>query len=231
MSRTKRPPTGPRADFYETPESAVDVMLLDLAGMIEATRCAHCRTAKRRTAGRYRFLDAGSGGGAIGRVVLKHFPKSSVRGIEFDAARVEEAKAAACPFPIVQGDFLALELAVDDRPEVVISNPPFSQWIAFAEKSLALVASGGHVALLGRLGLLESAARYSFWQNHAPKAVLVLSKRPSFTGGGSDASAYGWFVWGPWDERRGTIEVLPPSLDHTFVGAQFAARNAPRAAE
>jgi hypothetical protein len=25
--------------------------------------------------------------------------------------------------------------------------------------------------------------------------VHVLSRRPSFTGGGTDSAAYGWFVW------------------------------------
>jgi hypothetical protein len=34
----------------------------------------------------------------------------------------------------------------------------------------------------------------------------VLPKRPSFTGGGTDATEYAWMVWGP--TRTGRLRIL-----------------------
>ena len=41
----------------------------------------------------------------------------------------------------------------------------------------------------------ESRKRYDFWQKHPLSELYVLSERPSFINGKTDATAYGWFVW------------------------------------
>ena len=34
-----------------------------------------------------------------------------------------------------------------------------------------------------------------FWKAYPVNKLYVLSKRPSFTGKGTDSAAYAWFVW------------------------------------
>jgi hypothetical protein len=49
--------------------------------------------------------------------------------------------------------------------------------------------------MLLRLGFLESKKRREFWRRHPLTQLYPLIERPSFTGSGTDATAYGWFVW------------------------------------
>lgn len=81
-----------------------------------------------------------------------------------------------------------------DRPHVIITNPPYSLALPFARRAVALVEPGGVVAMLLRLGFLASRERAEFLREHPPD-LYPLSRRPSFTGRGTDATDYGWFVW------------------------------------
>lgn len=42
---------------------------------------------------------------------------------------------------------------------------------------------------------LESEKRFQWWQEHPLSGLYTLHKRPSFTGRGTDATSYSWFVW------------------------------------
>lgn len=46
-----------------------------------------------------------------------------------------------------------------------------------------------------RTNFLESKKRFEWWQDKPPTKLYVLSKRPSFTGKGTDATSYSWFIW------------------------------------
>lgn len=78
---------------------------------------------------------------------------------------------------------------------LIIGNPPYADARAHVEHALSLLEPGGVLSFLLRLAFLESKSRFDFWQRHPAEAVYVLSERPSFTGGGTDNCAYGWFVW------------------------------------
>jgi len=88
-------------------------------------------------------------------------------------------------------DFFELSNA-ELRYDFIITNPPFGLAQEFIEKSLTLANC---VVMLLRLNFLASSKRKEFWQKHRPTAVHVLTKRPSFTGKGTDACDYAWFVW------------------------------------
>lgn len=81
---------------------------------------------------------------------------------------------------------------------IVLMNPPYKHAQAFVERAIAEVGSGmygGRVYALLRLAFLESLGRVELHQRY-PSDVLVLAKRPSFTGDGkTDATAYAWFCW------------------------------------
>lgn len=89
--------------------------------------------------------------------------------------------------------------------DVVITNPPFSLAMEFIEEALLLAP---YVVLLLRLNFLGAGKRAGFFAGEMPD-VYVLPNRPSFTGGGTDATEYAWFVWTPERGRKsGSISIL-----------------------
>ena len=98
-----------------------------------------------------------------------------------------------------------MDLDFDQRFDVVITNPPFSDAEAFLRRSLELA---DHVVLLLRLNFLASAKRAELMRERAPD-VYVLPNRPSFDGKGTDSIEYAWFHWPARRRRSGRIQVLP----------------------
>lgn len=86
----------------------------------------------------------------------------------------------------------------------IVGNPPFRGFEDHIDRALDLAPN---VAFLLRLGCMESRARVSCWARWPLRRVWVLAERPSFTGGGTDSAAYGFFVF----ERgyTGAAEVVP----------------------
>lgn len=103
---------------------------------------------------------------------------------------------------IFSGDFFSI---VKTRPRVYfdlcIMNPPYSLAEEFIRKAREC---SREVAALLRLGFLAGQKRNS-WLRSDPPNVYVLSRRPSFTGRGTDATDYAWFVWdgSPYRDRGG----------------------------
>ncbi|AGN30186.1 putative DNA methyltransferase [Vibrio phage nt-1] len=80
--------------------------------------------------------------------------------------------------------------------DMIMTNPPFSLSVDFAEKALAEVKYGGYVVMLQRLNWLGSIKRKPFWDKMPLKAVLVHHRRPSFHGTkGTDSIEYAHFVF------------------------------------
>lgn len=97
------------------------------------------------------------------------------------------------------GNFLDLCYAHDDaRPDIIISNPPFSLAVEFVQHSLKLVRPGGFVIFLQRLNFFGSQTRKPFWDKNMPMAHYIhhermgfIPSRPSAT----DSIEYAHFVW------------------------------------
>ena len=97
--------------------------------------------------------------------------------------------------------------------DLIITNPPFSLAQEFIDHATANATT---VFMLLRLNFLGSIKRYEWWSNNKPKAIYVLSKRPSFTGNGTDATDYGWFVWDKSEKIvPGVHFVKPPSKEQS----------------
>ena len=79
--------------------------------------------------------------------------------------------------------------------DVILGNPPYSLALDFINKSLELLHPGGLLIFLLRTNFLESEKRFKWWQEHPLSGLYTLHKRPSFTGRGTDATSYSWFVW------------------------------------
>ncbi len=101
----------------------------------------------------------------------------------------------------------------NQKTDLIITNPPFSLAKEFIDHSLK---NAKCVIMLLRLNFLASIKRYEWWSSVPPTALYVLSKRPSFTGSGTDATDYAWFVW----DTTGIIPagvhfVAPPTTEQT----------------
>lgn len=176
MSSTNRGAKRHKADFYATPPEAV-YSLLDRLELKQFLLPFQHNT----------ILEPGAGNGNIVRAVNEYYDNLNWTLLELRDE--EQSVLSGLGEVICPQDYLTWQ--TDRRFRLIIGNPPFSLWREFAERSLDL---SNTVILLGRLSLLETKERHDFWQKHTPD-VYVMSKRPSFTGGGTDSCAYAWFVW------------------------------------
>ena len=205
MSATNRGGATRRdADFYPSPPWTVRALLhaIDLPDGV--------------------WLEPAVGGGAIvSAVEANRGPHRSARRWLACDIRPVETPAGVEASDLRIGDFLDPQtLAAMPRPDVIITNPPFSHALPFAERCLELAAGQAWTALLLRVAFLESAARAPFLRKHPPD-LLPFSDRPSFTDGSStDSAAYGWFIWPPGAPRR--AGVLHPPVGKILSQASLA---------
>ncbi len=90
------------------------------------------------------------------------------------------------------------------KPDIIITNPPFRLALEFLQKSLK---EADVCIYLLRLGFLESIKRREFHKQNPPTNLIVLSERPSFVAGGTDKTAYAWYVYDP-KNRLGLTQPL-----------------------
>ena len=88
----------------------------------------------------------------------------------------------------------------DGEYDLIFTNPPFSLAQEFIEKALGMAPT---VIMLLRINFLSSLKRQSFWLMNPPDGMIVLSKRPSFTGKGTDSQEYALFIWSDIEELQG----------------------------
>lgn len=180
MSAANRGTVRAEADNYPTPSWCVRRILAAL-----------------RLPPNARILEPSAGDGAIIRVVRSMLPRARITGVELrDVPRCPEANAW------IHDDFLGVRSTLPSY-DAVIMNPPYSAAFEFVRGALELSSC---VIALFRLNFLEGSVRSSWLREHTP-SVYVLPQRPSFTGKGTDATAYGWFVWGLHDTPQ--LSILP----------------------
>jgi len=117
--------------------------------------------------------------------------QASTGGYEIDRDRA--AACAAKGHPTIHADALSLGSWGLEPGTIIVTNPPFALAEEFVRRSLSEVDT---VAMLLRLSFVAGQKRSALWREH-PADVFVLSRRPSFTGKGTDSCDYAWFVWGP----------------------------------
>jgi len=161
------------ADFYATPPSALAPLLDECPPPMGLV------------------IEPAAGDGAIVKVLLE-------RGYRVGAFELREQcmldLAPLCP--TAMGDWLLMSRDPELLPVVpwsIVTNPPFSIAREFAEACLATQAQ--YVALLLRINVEASNPWRKFWEAHPWTNRVVLWKRPSFTGHGTDACNYFWAVW------------------------------------
>ena len=83
-----------------------------------------------------------------------------------------------------------------DYHDIIITNPPFSLWREFLEKSLSEADTVVYLLRLNVFGSGKQTNRADFWNAHRPTHIFALEDRPSFTGDGkTDGCDYAWVAW------------------------------------
>jgi hypothetical protein len=136
-------------------------------------------------------LDPGAGDGVWGNAFRKLNKHANLLGIE----------KRLVPFPFSSYDSWWVEIdylkcKVDNNYDIIFGNPPYSLAEEFIRKGISELEQGGYLIFLLRLAFLESAKRhFGLFTEFPPKEVSVLSRRPSFYGGKTNATAYALFIW------------------------------------
>ncbi len=145
-----------------------------------------------------RILEPSAGGGAFVRAARAHGAHVTALDIDQQAAGLADAdRGLTC-------DFLGFRPR-GERFDLVLGNPPYAPAEAHVRHALAIAP---RVAFLLRLAFLESTKRLDLWKVCPLSHVAVLAQRPSFTQGGTDSAAYGFFLWDRDHRGPTTLEIV-----------------------
>lgn len=137
------------------------------------------------------ILEPSAGNGNIIQVLKQKNVDGNITTLEL---REEERKnLIQISDEVIIDDFL--NWIPDKEYDVIIGNPPYTYAKEFIEKCFEIANENTVIIMLLRTAFLESKSRFEFWKRHPLTGLYTLSKRPSFTGKGTDATSYSWFVW------------------------------------
>ncbi len=166
----------------------------------------HLRIFNPHMGGPRNFLDVGSGKGEIATVMQSAFPHAKAMGVEISEKRRAESQWFVKWDICLGADFMKLECfsrEEEDKttitPEIIVTNPWFSQWHAVVERCCNIVDPRGEVVAFGRVGTLEGVRggdRARLWDVRAWD-LFPLTWRPSCTGSGRDSASYMVAIFGP----------------------------------
>jgi len=189
MSATGRGRERNARDFYRTPRWCVEALL------------EHEPIAPP-------FTDPCCGDGAILEVLSE---RGEAFGVDIHAPSVHACIEAWLDAGVA--DFLG-DLDWEGQQGSVVMNPPYRQAAEFVRAALGQQVRGSKVAALLRLNFLGSSRKRIdlVGPGSCLRSVLVLSRRPSFTGDGrTDACEYAWFVWEVGYTGSASLRVLDAS--------------------
>ena len=187
MSATNRGNKRSAYDFYTTPIECIEKLLNNF--IIEKNNI--------------NILEPSAGNGNIIKVLRDKGINGNITAVEI---REEEYnKLLKLADKVVIDDFLKWNTNKDY--ELIIGNPPFSLAREFIEKCFEISNEKTKIVMLLRTSFLESKNRFDFWQKYPLSGLYVLSKRPSFTGKGTDATSYAWFIWNKSSDKQ-EIKVI-----------------------
>lgn len=193
MSATNRGAVRSKNDFYETPDWLTQALV------------PHLKLHKNTY-----IYEPACGQGAIVRVLLSNgVCPGNVLCADVNEDFVEHV-ARTLGTAVRHQNFLQKSFDFHEvRPDLIITNPPYSLAESFVREALDVannVEKDVTVAMLLRLNFLGGQKRAKFLREN-PCDVYVSPRRPSFTGQGTDATEYAWFVWRP--ERTNRVFILP----------------------
>jgi hypothetical protein len=138
------------------------------------------------------WLDPCAASGELLTTVREIYPAADLTAVEV-REECEEDLLVVTKGSAVIGDFLAIAplLAVGSF-DFLITNPPYSLQEPFIRAALRVATVS---AWLLRINAIRGDGRERLFGEQKP-GIFVLPNRPSFTGRGTDATEYAWFVFG-----------------------------------
>lgn len=137
------------------------------------------------------ILEPSAGNGNIIKAIRETGFSNNITAVELREEEVSNLNEIANE--VIIGDFF--KYVPTKEFSVIIGNPPYTYAKEFIDKCFEISNENTVIIMLLRTAFLESKSRFNFWQQHPLNELHVLSKRPSFTGKGTDATSYSWFVW------------------------------------
>lgn len=187
MSRALAAAAREPLDAYQTPAPLAREIVAVLAARL------HVRFPE--------VIEPSAGLGAFVRAARDEWPAAHITANDVDPAAAAACRAAGADVTFAQDwPTLASRLAAgqdESRPprRLIVGNPPFREAEEHVAAGMRLLLPGEHLAFLLRINFLGAARRLGFWREHRPAWVAPIVPRPSFTGGGTDGTEYGLFVW------------------------------------
>lgn len=195
MSATGRSDVRLPNDTYNTPQELCDAIVNKLkADQFLSTLDSETGIILEPSAGSGNFISS-----------LKKFaPEWTVHALDIEVGHCLK-EVCSYDIPYMERDFLEFGGC---KYNGIIGNPPYSLAEAHIRHGLGLLRPGGFLAFLLRLNFLESKKRIQFWSEFPATKIYPLAERPSFVSGGTDACAYGVFVWTRGYKGQTELEVM-----------------------
>ncbi len=208
MAPTKK--QRPDDDFFQTPIGVPRLLLDDLH---ERDELPYWST----------LLDPGAGEGTLAQHVEEWMRGIYDRIPAITAVEQDPDRLSCCSdhWHRIRADFFGWaerEARKGTVFDAIITNPPFGlkkegssgrdpTWQLWVEACLPLLAPDGTMMVLGLQSVLASQGRYAWWQEHVPRVIYQMTKRPSFEPPDykkTDQRDYIWVVWaGPPGTKSG----------------------------
>lgn len=163
----------------------------------------------------YKILDIGAYDGRWGTIAAEMLPNDSVvAGVEL----LNMPAPKTFEFWLAGKSYLDPEVIkrIDDAwPygfDLIVSNPPYYLAEPIIRQAWKHLGDGGRMIMLLRLSFQSGVDRYNkLWDELPLRWMGVLSRRPSFYGGGTNGTDYGLFVW-----EKGFVKDQPSGTSRSW---------------
>lgn len=181
------------ADLYPTPVDGTETVITALEVLANVAGClgnASCRV-----------WEPACGDGRLSRVLEWHgfdVLSTDLRPHSGYGNVVRDRPTVSGGFDFLNDD-LAEKWGLDYKPDMIVTNPPFSHAEQFIRKALTYT---GNVAMLLKATYWNAASRLPFFHEHRPAFVLPLTFRLAFLEKERGKSPIMECVWVIWSEAN-----------------------------
>lgn len=206
-------------EFFPTPPWATRALCEHVLSVVEHPReVAHPREWPRQT-----VWEPAAGEGHMAEPLKEYF--ESVWGSDVHSYGKGYAVGSFLGEGADRATYFDRDMDVE-KPDWIITNPPFRLAKEFAERALQEAQVG--VALLLRSVFIESEDRYHFFEKHPLTLVAPFAERVAMTKGrwdpkASTATSYAWFVWIRGHTGPTTLRIIPPGRKRALTKPDDAA--------
>lgn len=134
--------------------------------------------------------------GMMARIIERHCPNVQGTDLRDDGAIYGRGGV----------NFLDAEVAQDDGPDWIITNPPFNLSEAFIRKALSITPNA---AMLLKSQYWHAARRFKLFEECRPAYVLPLTWRPAFLEAERGSSPLMDVIWVVWKGKVNTTQFMP----------------------